>query len=238
MLLTAAVARAEEPAVDAVRLAAERYEVGDYEGVVQALRPLVDAEAPGLAKADRAEALRTYGIACVLTGRRVAAEGAFVLLLRDEPHAELDPTLVRPEAATFFVAVRERWRTELVAAYRKNRGRRYAVLSLLPPVGQFMNHQRKKGYGVLAAEVGLLGTNIVTGVLLNQWQGPNRLFTGHEETARRLIPVNLASFAVLLSVVVYGIVDGFVVGHRLTLDEKHEEKKLLSFDGGGVGIHF
>jgi hypothetical protein len=201
------------------------------------LRPVVDADAPGLSKEDRIEALRTYGIACVLTGRRVAAEGAFVLLLRDDPHTELDPALVRPEAVTFFVAVRERWRTELVTVYRKNRGKRYPVLNLLPLAGQFQNRQYKKAYALLAADLTLLGTNIVTGSLLDQWQGPHRLFTGHESAAHALIPVNITSFTLLLTVVVYGIVDGFVVGHRLSVQERREEHKLM-LSGDGFGVRF
>ena len=220
-----------------VKLALERYDLGDYEGVVQALRPLVDAEASGLSPVDRVEALRIFGIASVLTGRRTAAEGAFVLMLRADPRAELDPKLVRPEAASFFDEVRARYRAELVAAYRRNHGKRYAILNLLPPAGQFQNHQRGKGYGLLAAEVGLLATNITTGVLLNQWEGPNKLFTGHESTARALIPVNIVSFSLFFTVIVYGIVDGFVVGHHLTLDEKKEERRLM-FSSGGLGVRF
>jgi hypothetical protein len=239
LLALAVPARAEpnQQAAAIVRAALDRYEVGDYEGVVTALRPLVDADAPGLSPADRVEALRTFGIASVLTGRRVAAEGAFVLLLRADPRAELDPTLVRPEAAAFFDEVRARYRAELVQVYRKNRGKRYPILNLLPPAGQFQNRERRKGYTLLAAEVALLTTNITTGVLLNQWEGPNHLFIGHESDARRLIPVNIASFALLLSVVTYGIIDGFVVGHRLTVQERREEKRLL-LTAGGVGVRF
>src|SRR5579859_202154 len=103
LLITVPVRAEPNPAATAiVRAALDRYELGDYEGVVTALRPLVDADTPGLSPADRVEALRTFGIASILTGRRVAAEGAFVLLLRADPHAEIDPTLVRPEAAAFF----------------------------------------------------------------------------------------------------------------------------------------
>jgi hypothetical protein len=224
-------------AVAAVRVALERFDVGDYEGVVTALRPLVDADASGLTAADRVEALRTFGIASVLTGRRTAAEGAFVLLLRADPRTELDPTLVRPEAAQFFEEVRARWRAERVAAYKRNRGKRYGILNMIPPAGQFQNRQHGKGYALLAAEIALLATNITTGVLLNQWEGPNKLFIGHEDTARALIPVNSTSFALLLTVVAYGIIDGFVVGHRMTLEEKREEKRLL-LSAGGVGVRF
>jgi hypothetical protein len=240
VLTVAARASAEEPRT-LLRQAQERFDFGDYEGVVQLLRPIVDEEAP-LPLVDRSEALRIYGIACVLTGRRVAAEGAFVLLLRAEPRTELDPTLVRPEAVSFFEEVRARWRAELVAAYRRNRGKRYTILNFLPPAGQFQNHQRAKGYAVGAAEVALLATNITTGVLLNQWETSTHEFPGHKDAAHAMIPINIASFAALLSVVVYGIVDGLVVGHRLSVEERRDERRLMMsrvrFEPGSLALTF
>ena len=120
LLLSLSVARADEPdggAPDggaaivaqspsaALQRARDEFDFGKYEEVVAGLRPLVEAlelarELPE--KADRLEALRVYGIACTLTGRRTAAEGAFLLLLREEPSTQLDPALVRPEAVAFF----------------------------------------------------------------------------------------------------------------------------------------
>jgi hypothetical protein len=215
--------------------ALERFEFGDYEGVVTLLRPVVESDRQELPPADRAEALRTYGIACLLTGRRIAAEGAFVLLLRAEPSTHLDPRLVRPEAVSYFEEVRARYRAELVTAYRKGRPHRYWFLNLLPPVGQFQNRERKKGYAFGAAELVLLATNLTTGLVLRDWEGPTHEFTGHVETARALMPVNLVSFVALLTVVAYGIVDGFVVGQLLTRKEKRVEERLLS-TGPGLRI--
>jgi hypothetical protein len=220
--------------------ALERFDFGDYEEVVLRLRPIVERGGDELpSTADRREALRTYGIACTLTGRRVAAEGAFQQLLRDDPTMRLNAALVRPEAVRFFEEVRARWREEQVAAFHRSRGRRYPILNFLPPAGQFQNRQRKKGYAIGGAMVALLVTNIVTGALLSEWEGPNHLFLHHADDAEALIPVNIASFAVLLSVVVYGIVDGLVVGHRLTVEERGVEARLRAgIDGGGLAVTF
>jgi hypothetical protein len=208
--------------------ALERFEFGDYEGVVTLLRPVVESARQELPPADRAEALRTYGISCLLTGRRIAAEGAFVLLLRADPSAHLDPRLVRPEAVSYFEEVRARYRAELVTAYRKGRPHRYWFLNLLPPVGQFQNRERGKAYGIGAAELVLLGTNLATGLILRDWEGPTHEFSGHVDAARTLMPINLVSFVALVTVVAYGIVDGFVVGHLLAKREKRIEERLLS----------
>jgi hypothetical protein len=224
LLVAASTAHAEERPLGA---ALERFEFGDYEGVVTLLRPLVETGGGQLPdKVDRLEALRTYGIACMLTGRRTAAEGAFLLLLRAEPSTELDPRLVPPEAVSFFAEVRGRYRAELAAAYRKHRPRRYLVLNFLPPAGQFQNRQRAKGYALGAAEVLLLGTNILSGELLDHYQGPYHLFEGHQTAYSVLRPLNIASFATLLGVAVYSIVDGLVVGRRLRAEERREEGRM------------
>ena len=122
-------------------VALHRFEFGDYEAVVAELESLVEARATALSRADRLEALRAYGIACVLVGRRTAAEGAFLLLLEADPAATMDPALVRPEAVHVFDDVRTRNRATLRAAYTRGRGRRHAVLNLLPPAGQLQNHE-------------------------------------------------------------------------------------------------
>jgi len=218
--------------------ALERFEFGDYEGAVVLLRPLVDRGGDELpSQADRLEALRTYGIACTLTGRRVAAEGTFQLLLGAAPSTRLDARLVRPEAVSFFDEVRHRYREEQLAAFRKSHPRRYTILNFLPPAGQFQNRQRAKGYAIGAAEAALLAVNIATGVVLAEWEGPNRLFLGHADDVGAMKGANYFSFAALLSVVVYGIVDGLVVGHRLTVEERGTEARLRA-DAGGLAVTF
>jgi hypothetical protein len=241
------------PMNDAERLrsALSRFEFGDYEGVVSELAALIERGARSLPRTDRLEALRAYGIASVLLGRPTAAEGAFLLLLEADPTARLDPVLVRPEAVTVFEAVRARNTERLVAAYRKGRGRRYAVLNLLPPAGQLQNRQYKKGYSLLGVELALLAVNITSGSLLYAWRGEHQEFPGHADAPTTLRPLNWVSFGALISVVLYGIIDGFVVGHRRTVEEREAEEQLqrglprtsaagikLAADSGGIGVRF
>ncbi len=243
-------------ASDAARLAIalQRFDFGDYQGVVRELEVLVERGArTTLARADRLEVLRAYGIACVMVDRRTAAEGAFLLLLEAAPETRLDPHLVRPEAVEVFDAVRARNRDALWAAYRRGRGRRYAVLNLLPPAGQLQNRDFKKGYALLGVELALLALDITSGVLLTNWEGEHQDFPGHESAAKALRPVNWVSFGGLIGVVLYGIIDGFVVGHRRAVEERMVEKHLrgqvlrpaprfadrLIFDAGGeLGVRF
>lgn len=216
-------AHAGSPIADAL----DAFDFGDYEGVVTRLRPLVDRGARDLAeRADRLEALRVYGIACTLTDRKTAAEGAFLLLLREEPSTRLDPALVRPEAVAFFDQVRARHREELLAAYRRTRPRYYWWLNLVPTAGQFQNRQLAKGFAIGGSELVLLAGNILTGVLLNRWDGDHHLFEMHQDAYGPLRGVNIASFAALLTVTAYGIIDGFVVGKRRRERERQIEARI------------
>jgi hypothetical protein len=224
--------------------ALERFDNADYEAVVTLLRPMVASDGAGLPSvADRVEAFRAYGIACLLTSttRRSEAEEAFRRLLRADPSARLDATLVRPEAVALFDEVRAAVRIEALAEYKRTHRRRYVVLDFLPPVGQFMNGQRAKGFAIGTAELALLALNVTTGTLLQKWQGDDKTFPGHVDDFRKLQPVNIASFAVLLSVIVYGIVDGLVVNHRLDVEERRFEQRLLRAHlrrDGGLALTF
>jgi hypothetical protein len=213
----------------ALRSARDEFDYGNYEAVVARLRPLVEAlelvrELPQ--KADRLEALRVYGIACTLTGRKTAAEGAFLLLLREEPSTRLDAALVRPEAVAFFDEVRARHRAELLAAYRKNRRPHYWALDLIPLAGQMQNRQWKKAIVFGAIELALLATNITTGTLLAHYEGDTHDFAGHRSAFEPLRDVNWISFGVLLGVTAGGIVDAFVVGGRRAERDRQTEARL------------
>ena len=214
---------------EALKRARDEFDFGNYQSVVDRLRPLVEAlelsrELPE--KADRLEALRVYGIACTLTGRRTAAEGAFLLLLREEPSTQLDPALVRPEAVSFFNEVRARHRAELLAAYRKNRRPYYWALDLIPLAGQLQNRQWKKAIVFGALELALLATNITTGVLLSHYQQRDHTFGDRTSTFEPLRDVNWISFGLLLGVTAGGIVDSFVVGARRTERDRQVEARL------------
>ncbi len=224
--------------------ALDRFEFGDYEAVVAELEALVERGARELPSADRLEVLRAYGISCALVGRPTAAEGAFLLLLEADPRAVLDRHNVRPEAVAVFDSVRVRRSQALLAAYRRGKAKRYLLLNLIPPAGQFQNRDHGKAYTLLALELSLLATNITTGSLLYAWRGDNQDFPGHEESARFLRPLNWVSFGVLVTCVVYGIIDGFVVGHRRSHEEGLVEQRLtaqratLDLSGPGFGVQF
>ncbi len=219
---------------EALKRARDEFDFGNYERVVERLRPLVEAlelsrELPE--KADRLEALRVYGIACTLTGRRTAAEGAFLLLLREEPSTQLDPALVRPEAVAFFNEVRARHRAELLAAYRKNRRPYYWALDLIPLAGQLQNRQWKKAIVFGVVELALLATNITTGALLAHYQQPDGTFGAGGSNDRTslfepLRDVNWISFGLLLGVTAGGVVDAFVVGARRQERDRQIEARL------------
>jgi hypothetical protein len=207
--------------------ALDKFDFGDYEGVVGLLRPLVDNGATELpVRADRLEALRVYGIACALTDRRVAAEGAFLLLLREEPTTSLDPALVRPDAVAFFDDVRRRHQEELLAVYRRTRPRYYWFLNLIPTVGQFQNRERAKGFILGAFDLGLLTTTVVSYELLSSWEGADRTFAHHGRDYDSMRVVNYVSFGLLLGSISYGIIDGFVIGQRRQRQERDGEAKL------------
>jgi hypothetical protein len=219
---------AQSPEV-ALKSARDEFDFGNYESVVSRLRPFVEAlelarELPQ--KADRLEALRVYGIACTLTGRKTAAEGAFLLLLREEPSTRLDPALVRPEAVAFFDEVRARHRNELLAAYRKNRRPHYWALDLIPLAGQMQNRQWKKAIVFGAIELALLATNITTGVLLDHYEGDMHTFGMHQAAFEPLRDVNWISFGLLLGVTAGGLVDAFVVGARRADRDRQTEARL------------
>jgi hypothetical protein len=210
--------------------ALDEFDFGDYESVVMRLRPLVDAleqltrELPD--KADRFEALRVYGIACTLTGRKTAAEGAFLLLLREEPSTRLDPALVRPEAVAYFDEVRARHREELLAAYRKTRPRYFWALDLIPVAGQFQNKQWKKAVVLGSIEVALLAGTAITYGLLGRYEGDHHTFDGHEGMYDPLRYTNFVCFGALLAVTAGGIIDAFIFGQKRRERERRVEARL------------
>jgi hypothetical protein len=248
IVLACATARAQEPLQPApeggappeaaaasahsgspIARALDEFDFGDYEAVVAQLRPMVEAlelvrELPG--KVDRLEALRVYGIACTLTGRQTAAEGAFLLLLREEPSTRLDPALVRPEAVAFFDKVRARHREELLEAYRKNRTRYYWALDVIPVAGQFQNRQWKKAVVFGSLELTLLAGSIVTGELLSSYQGDQQTFDGHLGAYMPLRVLNGICFGAVLAVTTAGIFDAFIVGKQRRQRERQIEARL------------
>ncbi len=137
----------------------------------------------------------------------------------------LDPALVRPEAVTFFEEVRARHHNELLAAYRQGRPRYYMGLNLLPLVGQIQNREWKKLAIIGALDAAFLATSLTTGSLLEEWQGSDHTFKGHQGAYKPLFVIDSVGFAALLGVTLYGITDGFIVGARRQRAERERESE-------------
>jgi hypothetical protein len=197
-------------AVTALERARAAYEYGDMEMVVESARLVAEGRLHPTPP-QRAQALRYLGIGLALTGRTEGAETAFFELLRLRSDARLDPTTTRPDVVAFFEDVRRRHADEIKEAARHRPGKSLA-LELLPPLGQFQDGHRARGYTILALEALSLGGAIVTKMQLDSWasQYPHQLFDGHADTARTLKTLNYVSVAVLAATIVAGIVDGVV----------------------------
>lgn len=209
---------------------------GEYAEATRLARPI--ARDDRVARPDRAEAWRIYGLALYLMGLEEEADAALFEYLKLEPDAHLDPALVPPEAIVFFEAVRARHAAEL-ERYRPRPPprRRFAALNLLPPAGQFQNRQPAKGWAIGLTEVALLATNVTTYVLLRDMCGVD---CGEDpSTARTLKTVNLISGGLFLGVVLYGVVDGFLVYRRQGAEERAGVPFAVApVDGGGLTFHW
>ena len=188
------------------------FDAGEYEAVVSSLRASVDGSVIS-DPIERAEALRLYGIACVLTGRTLAAETAFLHWMRLDVRARLDARLVRPDVVMFFEQVRAAHRDELLAEVERRRPRS-AALNLLPPAGQIQNGQRGKFVTLLSLEVGLSAASLGTFLSLFFTQRPDGTFPDARR-AEVMRGINWGATFALAAVAVYGIIDGFVYFRRL-----------------------
>jgi tetratricopeptide (TPR) repeat protein len=180
------------------------FEYGQYHAAAALLRPLVEEER--LRGADLVQALRAYGVALFLLGRRGGAEAAFLMLLRRDPRARLDPALVPPEAIAFLDEVRARHGADVARALRRDEPSPW--LNLLPPLGQFQNRHQAKAVTLLILEAALLTLDVSTYWVLRQM--PRKDGTVASESAfNSLKSLNIVAFSLLAGTVIYGIVDGF-----------------------------
>jgi hypothetical protein len=187
---------------------------GDWDRV----RAVVDSLlASSLDRADLAEAHRLAGIAAVLgqPSRRDLAEHHFLEYLRIDLDGHLDPALYPPEVTQFFADVRARHASELRA--RRPKAKRYASLSLLPPLGQFQNGERTKGIVIGSLLGTFLVANVASYLVLRSWCSEADLTcdatkdrTSSAETLRR---VNITAGVGLIITYLYGVYDG-VRGYR------------------------
>jgi hypothetical protein len=208
------------------------YSYGRYEAVVRLLRPLVER---GLvkSKADRVEALRLYGICLFLTQRKSAALRVFRSLILLAPRTRLDSRLVQPEVITAFGRIRrphlEKLRRETLKVRSRalrSLAKRYAVLNVLPPVGQFQNGHWRKGVIVLTLEVAMLAANLASYFLLRskglrqpdgtfvEKDADGNVVNDRRPLAKALMGINYASLGLLIGTLIYGMADGFVYHYR------------------------
>jgi hypothetical protein len=225
-----------QPSVDQhaqLQEARHRFEQGDYKAATSLLRPLIDLDVFSDA-ADRNEALRLYGVASFLDGRRGDAEGAFTALLAHDSEARLEAALYPPEVVSFFDAIRARREAELARTAR--RARKHFLLTLVPfGVGQFQNQQPRKGWLLLGGEALLLSTATITFLVLHEGEQQGHTFSD-TDTARTLQRINLVSgtsFAVLAAL---GVVDAIYYyrkdGERSP--PPHGRAALLPLPEGGL----
>lgn len=207
--LVAATAAAD-PAND-LRAANAAASAGDW-GRVHALVDPLTAQA--LSQEDRAEAYRLAGLAAYFTHDEAHAEQDFVVYLKLDPGGHLDPALYPPEVVNFINDVRARHAAELRVA----RPNRYWVLNIFPPLGQFQNGDRTKGWVLTGLLTATLATNITTYVLLRSWcHNPGNTCDdsgkNHFRSAQTLSALNVISGAGFILTYAYGVWDG-VRGYR------------------------
>jgi hypothetical protein len=212
---------------EALVRAAAAYEYGDMNQVVEAARPVTEGLLPATATQE-ARAFRLLGIGLYLTNRQAGAETAFTELLRREPFARLDPTTTRPEVVAFLESLRRQQVTD----------ERRFIWNLIPPVGQFQNGDRTKGWIILGVGVTGFAALVTSKFLPMRWRTDHDQYPGHEDAARALKIANYVSAGVLGATYLYGVVDG-LVGYSRPLDEAKLRVSLRLFpDGAGVGLTF
>lgn len=209
----------DDPSV-ALREANAAATAGDWARVSAYVEPLLNRQ---LENADLAEAHRLAGIAAMFAEpqNRPLAEAHFLAYLRIDLDGHLDPALYPPDVIQVFAEVRSRHDAELRA--RRPKSKRYAILNVLPPWGQFQNGERTKGI-VIGSLLGVfLVTNLTTYAVLESWctdlhgSGGSSAgcdeTTNHNDSARTLRTLNIAAGVGLILTYAYGVYDG-VRGYR------------------------
>jgi hypothetical protein len=213
---------------------------GDWSRVSVVVNALL---ARSLDRADFAEAHRLAGIAAVLAQppNPQLAEHHFLEYLKIDLDGQLDPALYPPEVIQTFSDVRARHAAELRALRPKQK--RYWVLNLVPPFGQFQNKERTKGIVVGALLGTFLVANVSTYFVLRSWcfkQSRN----GNEsvgcdadpnndryDSASSLRALNITAGVGLIVTYVWGVYDG-VRGYRRTSRENTLGPFATATNGG------
>jgi hypothetical protein len=195
-------------AVQALGWATAAYETGDLQRMVDLSRLVAEGALPG-DDGQRAHALRLLGIGLYLSGRPDGAERAFIELLRLQPRARLDPRVTRPEVVAFFQDVR-----------RRHGPKKYWALALVPPLGQFQNETRRRGWAIGSLEALTLGSTIATRLVLRSWvkssDGTCRNEPYNPTPCENVRLAHWTSAGLFAATWIYGVVDALV---NLDLEE-------------------
>ena len=247
LVLLAGVANAQpsDPPMDpatALRAANDAANAGDWPRVSAYVQPLLARQ---LDRADLAEAHRLAGIAALFAQPRQPqlADYHFFEYLKLDPDAHLDPALYPPEVVNYFNDVRARHAGQLKRMRPK---KRYAVLTLLPPFGQFQNGDRVKGYVVGGLLAAFAITNITTFALQRSWCTrvtndttgmSSNVCDGHVEGARTARSLQITSGIGFIITYAYGVWDG-VRGYR----RESRERALMPYATSSntsavIGVH-
>jgi hypothetical protein len=214
-------------AIGSLGEAQSNFNAGDYYQTAELVAPLLEDES--IARADRAEAFRLYGLSLYFLGKREQAEAMLLEFLKLEPDAHLNPALVPPDGIAFFEDVRSRHNGELARYRPQPKWKDRAIVSIIPLAGQLQNGDRAKGWAILTTEVLLLATNVTTYAVLRDICDEATKECEPEGTARVLKTVNIVSGIALIGVVAYGTIDG-VLGYR----RRHAEWEAIHTPQIGV----
>ena len=213
-------AEASDELTEALTTAADALKAGDFgraaklAGAVAsevggALSPRLEASSPPrVARQDRAETWRIFGLALFFEGDLVKAEAALLEYLKLDADARLDPALIPPEAIVFLEDVRSRYADEIRGYHPEPTAWRWRALNLIPPAGQFQNGDRRKGSWLAVSGVALIGANLGSYARLSRICDAESGCRPYSQ-ARLLRSVNVASLVGLGALYVYGVYDGF-----------------------------
>lgn len=224
--------------VERLALAASASEGKQWASVLELLRDVPhDRTVPA---ADRAEAHRLLGIAEFHLAHYDRAETHFLAYLELDLDGQLDIGLHAPDVVRFFDDVKAKHAAHLRALRPRPRTRRYAVLNLVPPAGQFQNREPVKGWVLGGLGVALLATNVGTYMMLDRWcHDANRTCESDGESrsddARRMKTLNTAAGVALIGLYAYGVYDGFR-SYRARGSVTVAPVAFSTAHGGGLGV--
>ena len=193
-----------------------------------------------LDRADLGEAHRLAGLAAFFEDDKTAAESHFVEYLKIDGDGDLDPALYPPEVRDLFAEVRAKHAAELHALRPK--ARRYWILNLVPPFGQFQNGQRTKGWIVAGLVGGFLTTNVTSYLVLRSWCMPARgdagpsLVCDQHHNAGAVQSLEIGSGIGLIITYVWAVYDSVSNSRRLTRQGSLAPYATAANNGGLIGV--